>query len=98
MTTAVAPCGLTDVGCKSLTEPAHEELLDADLDLVDESYLPAIGAAGMCGATVADVTLPEVTSRRVSPRPEWVAINDDRWDAFRVSWTAATGRELLPEI
>ncbi|WP_257504918.1 hypothetical protein [Actinomyces sp. 594] len=47
---------------------------------------------------IADVVLPEVVSRRVSPRPDWVAINDDRWDAFRVSWTDATGREPLPEI
>ncbi|RAX23208.1 MULTISPECIES: FGGY-family carbohydrate kinase [unclassified Actinomyces] len=74
------------------------DILDADLDLVDESYLPAIGAAGMCGATVTDAVLPEVVSRRVSPRPDWVAINDDRWEAFRASWTDATGREPLPEI
>ncbi|MDO4259483.1 MAG: FGGY-family carbohydrate kinase [Actinomycetaceae bacterium] len=74
------------------------DVLNAELDLVDESYLPAIGAAGMCGSTVSGLVLPEVTSRRVSPRPEWVAINDARWDVFRTVWMKATGRELLPEI
>lgn len=74
------------------------DILNTDLDLVDESYLPAIGAAGMCGAGVAGLRLPEVRSRRVSPRPEWVVINDARWDVFRTFWKRATGRELLPEL
>ena len=74
------------------------DILDAELDLVDESYLPAIGAAGMVGASVAQVTLPQVESRCVRPRPRWVAINDARWDVFRTVWRDATGRDLLPEI
>lgn len=74
------------------------DILDADLDLVDESYLPAIGAAGMCGQSVEGLTLPAVSSRRVSPRLSWVAINNDRWEIFRRSWTQATGREPLAAI
>ena len=74
------------------------DILNADLDLVDESYLPAIGAAGMVGASVEGLVLPEVSSRRVSPREDWVVINDARWDVFRTAWEEATGHSLLPEI
>ncbi|WP_022867669.1 FGGY-family carbohydrate kinase [Schaalia vaccimaxillae] len=74
------------------------DILNADLDLVDESYLPAIGAASMCGKTVAQSVLPEIASRRVSPRSEWVSVNDARWDVFRTTWMNVTGRDLLPEI
>lgn len=74
------------------------DILDADLDLVDESYLPAIGAAGMCGESVEGLTLPEVSSRRIRPRPEWVMVNDARWDVFRTRWSESVGRELIPEL
>lgn len=74
------------------------DVLGAELDLVDESDLPAIGAAGMCAEATEGTRLAPIGSRHLSPRPEWVEVNDARWDVFRTIWQRRTGMDLIPEL
>jgi xylulokinase len=74
------------------------DVLGAELDLVDESDLPAIGAAGMCAELIEGASLAPIASRHLSPRPEWVEVNNARWDVFRTLWQRHTGMDLIPEL
>ena len=45
--------------------------LDRDILVVDESHLPAIGAAAMCVEVLDGHVVAPPPARRVQPRPEW---------------------------
>ena len=67
------------------------DALDRDILVVDESHLPAIGAAAMCVEVLeGNVVLPPET-RLVRPRPEWRSIVAERWQHYRKVWSTVTG-------
>ncbi len=47
------------------------DVLDRDILVVDESHLPAIGAAAMCVAVLAGHSVNPPRARLVQPRPQW---------------------------
>ena len=50
------------------------DALDRDILVVDESHLPAIGAAAMCVEVLDGHVVAPPQARRVRPRPEWRSI------------------------
>ncbi|MDV3127334.1 FGGY-family carbohydrate kinase [Mycobacterium sp. 21AC1] len=76
-------------------EPAMPQLLadvlDRDILVVDESHLPAIGAAAMCCEVLDGHIVSPPPTRRVSPRTEWRDVVAQRWLRYRDVWTTVTG-------
>ena len=76
-------------------EPALPQLLadvlDRDILVVDESHLPALGAAAMCGEVLDGRVMTPPQTRRVSPRAEWREAVAERWDRYRDVWCTVTG-------
>jgi xylulokinase len=70
------------------------DILDRDILVVDESHLPAIGAAAMCVEVLAGTVVMPPAARRVRPRPEWRDIVTQRWQQYRTIWSTVT--ETLP--
>jgi xylulokinase len=62
------------------------------VDLVDESHLPAMGAAAMAAAATRGVSLPGPRARRVLPRPGWAPTIARRWELFAQHWSSTVGR------
>ncbi|MGV0742138.1 xylulokinase [Mycolicibacterium sp. XJ870] len=75
-------------------EPALPQLLADVLDrvilVVDESHLPALGAAAMCSEVLAGQVIAPPEARRVSPRREWREAVAGRWDRYRTVWSEVT--------
>jgi len=69
------------------------DALDRDILVVDESHLPAIGAAAMCVAVLAGHAVSPPQARLVQPRPEWRAIVAERWQHYRQAWSTVTGTQ-----
>jgi xylulokinase len=67
------------------------DILDRDILVVDESHLPAIGAAAMCVEVIDGRVVAPPQSRRVQPRPEWRSLVDQRWQQYREIWSTVTG-------
>lgn len=76
-------------------EPALPQLLadvaDRDILVVDESHLPALGAAAMCGEVLDGRVMAPPATRRVSPRAEWRTAVSERWEHYRDVWSTVTG-------
>ncbi len=66
------------------------DVLDRDVLVVDESHLPAIGAAAMCSEVLGDQVVPPPAARRLTPRPEWRETVAQRWAQYRHTWSAVT--------
>jgi xylulokinase len=66
------------------------DILDRDILVVDESHLPAIGAAAMCVEVVEGRVLAPPQSRRVQPRPDWRSVVAQRWHQYREIWSTVT--------
>jgi xylulokinase len=62
------------------------DVLGTEVDLVDDSHLPAMGAAAIAAAAVDGTTRPAPAASRISPRPGRQQIVDDRWQLFRDTW------------
>jgi len=67
------------------------DTLDRDILVVDESHLPAIGAAAMCVDVLEGDVVKPPQARRVRPRPEWRSIVAERWQHYRQVWSTVTG-------
>ena len=77
------------------TDPELPQLLadtlDREIQVVDESHLPAIGAAAMCGEVLRGEVMPAPRARIVQPRPAWRPVVASRWEQYRQVWSAVTG-------
>jgi xylulokinase len=71
------------------------DALDRDILVVDESHLPAIGAAAMCLDVLDAIPVPPPSARLVRPRPEWRPIVAERWQRYRQVWSTVTGIQPL---
>jgi xylulokinase len=67
------------------------DVLDRDILVVDESHLPAVGAAGMCSEVLDGHVLDPPAARQVRPRAEWRNTVAARWQEFRQAWSTVTG-------
>lgn len=66
------------------------DTLDRDVLVVDESHLPAIGAAAMCAEVLGGRVIAPPAARRVTPRPHWREAVAARWQQYRHAWSAVT--------
>jgi xylulokinase len=66
------------------------DILDRDILVVDESHLPAIGAAAMCVEVVEGRVVAPPQFRRVKPRPGWRSVVAQRWHQYREVWSTVT--------
>jgi xylulokinase len=66
------------------------DTLDRDVLVVDESHLPAIGAAAMCSEVIGGRVISAPAARRVKPRPQWRDAVAQRWQQYRHAWSAVT--------
>jgi len=67
------------------------DALDREILVVDESHLPAIGAAAMCVEVLEGSVVTPPQARLVRPRPEWRSIVAERWQRYRQVWSSVTG-------
>jgi xylulokinase len=67
------------------------DVLDRDILVVDESHLPAVGAAAMCVEVLEGTVVAAPDGRRVQPRPQWRDIVTQRWQQYRQVWSTVTG-------
>ncbi|QGF23258.1 xylulokinase [Raineyella fluvialis] len=67
-------------------------------DLVMETDLPSLGAAGICAEATAGVRLPTPTSTQTGPRADRADLVAVRWEAWLSCWERTTGRERIPPI
>jgi len=67
------------------------DALDRDILVVDESHLPAIGAAAMCVEVLEGSVVAPPRARLVTPRPEWRDTVAERWQRYRQVWSSVTG-------
>src|SRR6478609_8185271 len=67
------------------------DILDRDILVVDESHLPAIGAAAMCVEVLDGHVVMPPQARRVQPRHQWRDIVAQRWQHYRKVWSTVTG-------
>ena len=74
------------------------DTLDRDILVVDESHLPAIGAAAMCSEVLGEQVIPPPAARRVTPRAEWRATVSRRWHEFRQAWSDVTATAPLTTL
>lgn len=70
------------------------DALDRDILVVDESHLPAIGAAAMCVDVLEGNAVVPPRARLVRPRPEWRDIVAERWLQYRQVWSNVTASPL----
>jgi xylulokinase len=69
------------------------DALERDILVVDESHLPAIGAAAMCVDVLEDNAVMPPQARLVRPRPEWRNVVAERWQYYRQVWSTVTGSQ-----
>jgi xylulokinase len=74
------------------------DALDRDILVVDESHLPAIGAAAMCVDVLEGIVVTPPPARLVGPRPEWRNIVAERWQHYRQVWSTVTESPLLSTL
>jgi len=74
------------------------DTLDRDILVVDESHLPAIGAAAMCVEVLEGTVVAPPAARRVTPRPEWRRVVAERWLHYRQVWSSVTGTPPLSTL
>lgn len=67
------------------------DALDRDILVVDESHLPAIGAAAMCVEVLEGTVVAPPRARLMTPRPEWRDTVAERWQRYRHVWSSVTG-------
>ncbi|MEV1248211.1 FGGY-family carbohydrate kinase [Nonomuraea sp. NPDC050022] len=68
------------------------DLFGRPVHLVEETYLPAMGAAAMAAEGTDGVILPAPPYRRIGPRPEWVHVVAARWESYGETWGRIVGR------
>jgi xylulokinase len=66
------------------------DALDRDILVIDESHLPAIGAAAMCSEVLDGQICSPPPARRVQPRPQWRDTITQRWAHYRQVWSSVT--------
>jgi xylulokinase len=71
------------------------DALDRDILVVDDSHLPAIGAAAMCVEVLDGIVVAPPRARRVQPRREWRETVARRWQQYRKIWSSVTGTPPL---
>jgi xylulokinase len=74
------------------------DALDRDILVVDESHLPAIGAAAMCVEVLEHHVVAPPPARLVQPRPEWRLVVAERWQRYREVWSSVTGTVPLSTL
>jgi xylulokinase len=74
------------------------DILDRDVLVVDESHLPAIGAAAMCVEVLDGNAVTPPQARRVRPRPQWREIVAERWQQYLEIWSNVTGTSPLTTL
>ena len=74
------------------------DALDRDILVVDESHLPAIGAAAMCSEVLDGQTVSPPPARRVQPRPPWRDTVTQRWAEYRHIWSTVTNTPPLSTL
>lgn len=74
------------------------DVLDRDILVVDESHLPAIGAAVMCVEVLEGAVVAPPHARLVRPRPQWRPIVAQRWQHYRQVWSDVTGTVPLSTL
>ena len=74
------------------------DALGRPVRLVDESHLPAMGAAAMAASAVDGVALPRPAAQLVEPRPEWAATVAHRWRRFARQWSTVVGRPFPVDV
>jgi len=74
------------------------DTLDRDILVVDESHLPAIGAAAMCAEVLTAQVIAPPAARRVQPRAEWRATVSRRWQQYRQTWSEVTATAPLTTL
>jgi xylulokinase len=74
------------------------DILDRDILVVDESHLPAIGAAAMCVEVFDGKAVIPPQARRVRPRPHWRKIVAERWQQYRAIWSNVTETSPLTTL
>jgi len=80
------------------TVPGARCALDRDILVVDESHLPAIGAAAMCVDVLEGSTVVPPQARLVRPRPQWRSVVAERWRHYRQVWSTVTETPLLSTL
>jgi xylulokinase len=61
------------------------------VELVDESHLPAMGAAAIAATATRGLSLPAPPTRRIEPREGWTETIARRWRLFAEQWTKTVG-------
>jgi xylulokinase len=74
------------------------DILDRDILVVDESHLPAVGAAAMCAEVLTAHVIAPPAARRVQPRPQWRDAVDRRWQQYRREWSVVTATAPLTTL
>lgn len=74
------------------------DVLDRPVDLVNESHLPALGAAAMAAAATNGACLPAPATRRIEPRGPWRSTVARRWQLFARQWSSTVGRPFPAEV
>ena len=88
-------------GAFGVDEVIPQMLADATrrtFDLVVETDLPSLGAAGICAEAVAGTRLPAPTSSQTRPRPDRSDLDDERWEQWTRAWSQVTGVEPIAPI
>lgn len=67
------------------------DVLGRDILVIDESHLPALGAAAMCCEVLDGTIVDPPRARLVQPRPEWHATIERRLQQYRATWSQVTG-------
>src|SRR6478735_6764070 len=74
------------------------DVLERDILVVDESHLPAIGAAAMCVEVLDGHVVMPPQARRVQPRHQWRDIVAQRWQQYRQIWSTVTDTPPLSTL
>ena len=90
---AGAPVALTgNFGATDVYPQLVADLLARPVDLVNESHLPAMGAAAMAATATSGHAVPPPAARRIEPRPAWAPTVAARWERFAEQWAQTVGR------
>lgn len=85
-------------GATTLLPQMMSDVMGAELLLIENSYLSAVGAAAMCLETMTGTRLSAPEFKRVSPRSEWHEVYEKRFEAYKDHWAEITGHEVLEPL
>ncbi len=72
------------------------DVLGRTIHLVEETHLPAVGAALMCLEVFSGTVRAVPSGPGITPRPQWRDLARQRAERFADTWTAVVGRMPLP--